>query len=328
MHRLVSCSLAASWIAAIALAACSDDAGLVEADASGSESGDGDGDGDPGPVCGDGIVELDEVCDDGNADNSDSCLDSCELASCGDGFVRVGVEACDDGNADNSDACLDSCEVASCGDGFVWVGNEECDPADPATGEVCGEDVCIVSKLLLEDFEGGVVGWTHEAETVIDTWNISQDRARSGRHSYHSGEAQTQGLLRLISPELDLSAFAQGDDIRLEFWQWYRYDVCEGSPDFLGDGHLVEVSVAGGPYEPLTPIGGYPYVLEDYCDNPLAGRPAYSQTSADEFEQVSVDLSTYVGSTIRLAWTVGTDCDNCVVEPMLYLDDVSVTRSL
>ncbi len=45
------------------------------------------------------------------------------------------------------------------------------------------------------------------------------------------------------------------------------------------------------------------------------------------FEEVSVDLSMYVGSTIKVAWAVGIDCGNCAPEPMLYLDDVSVTRS-
>ena len=39
-----------------------------------------------GPVtrCGDGIVDPEEGCDDGNVDNTDYCLSSCELGICGD----------------------------------------------------------------------------------------------------------------------------------------------------------------------------------------------------------------------------------------------------
>ncbi|HVI03708.1 MAG TPA: DUF4215 domain-containing protein, partial [Enhygromyxa sp.] len=69
-----------------------------------------DGDGDPA-VCGDGIVGGDEVCDDGNVEHADDCLDSCASASCGDGFVWSGNEDCDDGNVDPEDGCSASCEI-------------------------------------------------------------------------------------------------------------------------------------------------------------------------------------------------------------------------
>ena len=44
-----------------------------------------------------------EVCDDGNQDPTDACLNDCTLARCGDGFVRAGVEACDDANQVQTD---------------------------------------------------------------------------------------------------------------------------------------------------------------------------------------------------------------------------------
>ena len=43
-------------------------------------------------------------------------------------MVQVGVEACDDGNYDSTDSCLESCRLARCGDGFVHEGVEACDP--------------------------------------------------------------------------------------------------------------------------------------------------------------------------------------------------------
>ena len=82
------------------------------------------------PVCGDGVVEGAEACDDGLL-NSDTavCLSTCDVTSCGDGFVQAGVEGCDTGalNSDTvTDACRTSCVVASCGDGVVDTG-EGCD---------------------------------------------------------------------------------------------------------------------------------------------------------------------------------------------------------
>ena len=47
------------------------------------------------PMCGNGVREGDEECDDGNTDNTDGCTNACKLAACGDGFVHAGVEQCD-----------------------------------------------------------------------------------------------------------------------------------------------------------------------------------------------------------------------------------------
>jgi len=79
------------------------------------------------PTCGDGLPGPDEVCDDGNVLDNDECLSTCKAAYCGDGVTWEGEEACDDGNAIESDACLPSCKAASCGDGLVWAGHEICD---------------------------------------------------------------------------------------------------------------------------------------------------------------------------------------------------------
>jgi cysteine-rich repeat protein len=89
--------------------------------------------------CGDGLLDTaaGEQCDDANSNNADGCLNDCSVASCGDGFVQIGVEQCDDANADNTDACLDSCQAASCGDGFVRFGVEECDDANPDNTDTC-----------------------------------------------------------------------------------------------------------------------------------------------------------------------------------------------
>lgn len=96
----------------------------------------------PQGECGDGIKQGLEECDDGNDNNSDSCVE-CKLNICGDGHVYQGVESCDEGNnngqsCENSapyngfcNYCTVSCTLATasgpfCGDGII-NGNEFCD---------------------------------------------------------------------------------------------------------------------------------------------------------------------------------------------------------
>ena len=93
-------------------------------------------------VCGDGFIELEEVCDDGNTTDDDGCSSTCEeeeswlcenepsdchVVVCGDGIIERG-EGCDDENENNGDGCNDSCM--------------------PETGYFCSEapSVCILTE--------------------------------------------------------------------------------------------------------------------------------------------------------------------------------------
>jgi cysteine-rich repeat protein len=63
----------------------------------------------PPTVCGNGKVERDEECDDGNDIAEDGCLPTCKFAVCGDGVRRTHVEECDDGNRVDGDGCSSGC---------------------------------------------------------------------------------------------------------------------------------------------------------------------------------------------------------------------------
>lgn len=127
----------------------------VEACDKGGDHVECDGDCTP-PLCGDGYLneEAGEVCDDGNTLEFDDCPSGpssdgdsrarCKPASCGDGFVQIGVEECDDGNNDDSDRCPSgergSCQLAFCGDGIESVG-ETCDDGDNDNSDDCPDGV-------------------------------------------------------------------------------------------------------------------------------------------------------------------------------------------
>ena len=61
--------------------------------------------------CGDGTVDSDEACDDGNIIPGDGCSSDCGSTEvCGNRVVDTAVgEVCDDGNIDSGDGCCDDC---------------------------------------------------------------------------------------------------------------------------------------------------------------------------------------------------------------------------
>ncbi|MDC0717226.1 hypothetical protein [Nannocystis bainbridge] len=118
--------------------------------------------GEPAPVCGDGVVDPDEDCDDGNRDDGDACLATCVAAGCGDGEVWLGVEACDQGAANHPtapDTCRPTCELPACGDGGLYVGPLGPDIEVP-TGEEAIGDGDDAPRILGAAADGSfVVAW-------------------------------------------------------------------------------------------------------------------------------------------------------------------------
>ena len=112
-------------------------------------------------VCGNGVVESDEDCDDGNAKSGDGCSASCRnecrwfgangiFDVCGDG-IRDPGERCDDGNTVSGDGCSNDCLqvepgyrctspgkacTPECGDGLVTA-PEKCDDGNDVDGDGC-----------------------------------------------------------------------------------------------------------------------------------------------------------------------------------------------
>lgn len=128
-----------------------------------------------GPICGDGVVDADEKCDDGGTTAGDGCNATCRTESgwlcdggeathctsiCGDGIV-VGAEAeaggCDDHNGAALDGCSVTCKVEAgyvcsggpsacaktCGDGEIDPG-EACDDENAASGDGC--TACVIES--------------------------------------------------------------------------------------------------------------------------------------------------------------------------------------
>ena len=119
-----------------------------------------------GGNCGDGVIERNEGCDDGNTTSGDGCSRICQveanwlckeegkpcenLAKCGNG-VLTSDETCDDGNTSDGDGCSKDCKTVekgwqcrvpgkactpSCGDSVI-SGWETCDDGNTKSGDGC-----------------------------------------------------------------------------------------------------------------------------------------------------------------------------------------------
>lgn len=156
-----------------------------------------------GPACGNGVLEADEQCDDGNDADDDECVAGCVLATCGDGHVGPG-EACDplgdpncspdckpplcDGAKINPElgeecdganigactkACDYDCTCAYCGDNTISVElAEACDDGDAGAGDACSAD-CSLNTEVIDIGVGNTHVCVVFASGVIRCWGAN-----------------------------------------------------------------------------------------------------------------------------------------------------------
>lgn len=95
-------------------------------------------------VCGNGLQDPGESCDDGNTVENDGCTATCQTPTCGDLSVNAPNEECDDPNpaigGDRPDQNCYLCRLNVCGDGNVdseEPGIELCDDGNTVAGDGC-----------------------------------------------------------------------------------------------------------------------------------------------------------------------------------------------
>jgi cysteine-rich repeat protein len=113
-------------------------------------------------LCGNGLLETGEECDDGNVTNGDGCSAQCKIeiptSFCGDGIFDAGEE-CDDGNNTNGDGCSADCKIEN------KPPNCSTAMADPDMLWPPNHQMVNVMVIGVEDPDGDPV-----VTTVVDVW--------------------------------------------------------------------------------------------------------------------------------------------------------------
>ncbi len=104
-------------------------------------------------ICGDHLIQeiAGEECDDGNTIAGDGCSPQCNIEVCGNG-VKDPQDECDDGLLnDDSGSCTTKCTLARCGDTYLKLRGtgpkEICDDGNTDNGDGCNPAQYFSMKL-------------------------------------------------------------------------------------------------------------------------------------------------------------------------------------
>lgn len=176
-----------------------------------------------GALCGNGVVDGDEECDDGNDVATDSCTNECTTNVCGDGYLYDGSEECDEGTGNGGGcssaygstctACSTSCRytVSSgdfCGDGVV-NGDEYCDGSDVPYLWYNGADSAHAAYAQTTDGTCDTLGETRTDSTTGVTYTCRTVGICNGGSS--NGEYCTQSSGISILDDTTACSLSGGD---------------------------------------------------------------------------------------------------------------------
>ncbi len=190
----------------------------------------------------------------------------------------------------------------------------------------------IHQRLGIDEVAG--ISRTDSVETFITPWSQTGDSEAWARGPGNvDGQAWLGADLGFISdtqlesPDLVVSA-----DEPLVITFDHRYSI-EGTPDFVDtffDGGVIEISTDGGAnWMDVTDFGvdpGYVAEIAACCNNPLAGRMAFSGESPGYPERQTLTLdfgNQLAGQTVLLRFRLGTDFS--VGAPGWEIDNIAVS---
>ena len=193
--------------------------------------------------------------------------------------------------------------------------------------QAAGSTTIYLGGWLVDDFESGDKGWTHDSlwPTYADDWHLEDYRNHSagGTYSWKFGGGDSTNYSNysygaLVTPELCLSG-----DATLIFWHYLETEMVSGA--LAWDGGIVEISTdAGESWSQIAPVGGYPHKIygDSHCPLPK-NTPCFGTNGA--WEEVEFDLSAYEGrARIRFVFAAGAIAS----DEGWYIDDVNIIDEL
>ncbi len=178
---------------------------------------------------------------------------------------------------------------------------------------------------FFETVENGCPDWTHYhvTENFGDQWHIAETRNHTvgGTYSWKAGDETGGNYDHLLDAALETCAVELGGVGELRFWMWIEAEQSNSFPGRAYDGGVVEMSVDGGPFEPITPEGGYTHTIRaGGTPGPFAENTEVYSGTAD-WRQEIFDLEGVSGS-VSFRFRFGTD--GAVALEGWYIDDIEI----
>lgn len=313
--------------------------GPADTDSADGASSSEDG-GPGGALCGDGTISGNEECDCGGGPctvdglGGNTCADvsdplnpntltggtlACNPASCK--FDYTGCTFCGDRSVNGNETCEPGMPIAetcmSLGEG--GVGDLTCDAAcqiDTAGCTECGGTF----NFDVENCPGGwTVGQAAGGVGVSpSTWECGEPSEVGPRMTEGGvwatnldGNYSLNEAGALVSPPIDLSACAAGENVEMRVYHWFEF---EGGPT-NADGGIVQVSTNGTSWTTIAPVSGTSYVAAalNTIVVPPDGIQGFSGNDPDEgsWVQSNFDVSAYSGDDdLQVRFVFGSDGDD------------------
>ena len=169
--------------------------------------------------------------------------------------------------------------------------------------------------------------WTHSNVTAdrLDQWHVSTEKNHTtgGTSSWKCGDTGTGLYGKNLDAGLTTLEYSSMPGAKLCFWHWVEAEMA--GPLTAYEAAIVELSLDGGPWQQIAPVGGYPYTTKRNPEIPLAtGTPCFSGSFA-YWRFVEFDLSAYYG---RIKMRFRFVSDGAVCYEGWYIDDVTFVNTL
>ncbi len=116
---------------------------------------------------------------------------------------------------------------------------------------------------FFDDMESEPSGWTSYpvSDGFVDEWHLSSQRnyTPGGAWSWKFGDTGSGNYANLADGALESEPATLLPNSLLRFHHWMDAEVSSGTAGYCYDGGMVEMSVDGGPWAQISPVGGYPY---------------------------------------------------------------------
>jgi len=185
----------------------------------------------------------------------------------------------------------------------------------------------VIGAIWSENFDGAVSGWTSNATTGSNSWNLTSAQSHSPATSYFATAPSSKTTTYLTSPSIAISSSAT--NLQFKFWHFYNMQNTY-------DAGRLEFSVSGGAWFSAGSSGsGTAFASNGYNvtinatgkpteRNEFEGQAAWSGNSNGFIETIVnfTDTAKFAGKSLRARWCLSTNAS--IASTGWYVDSISL----